>query len=266
MGFGEKLSVRSNDVATSLARYQRWPWKRPRGYATFGARPNMWCSKMVAASALWLFTKSAHIFTTLMPRGIPLRSCSFATCQDAPAPLPFWIFFLGNHLFVDQIMMEWQDSTMKIMSHIDLQNLWIFHFFPWFFMFFHVFSWFLMIFHDFSWNGKAGKAPPPILWMALWQRHLHSVWCASHHSWKRWYPLEGCPMWVCYWKSWVIHGIFSWLFHWGYGYLTYYPTIYCWLYGYPTENVGLIFPNELAIFHRDNDQQNHWVKRGTQHF
>ena len=25
-------------------------------------------------------------------------------------------------------------------------------------------------------------------------------------------------------------------------------------------------PNEIAIFHRDNDQQNHWVKRGTQHF
>ena len=25
-------------------------------------------------------------------------------------------------------------------------------------------------------------------------------------------------------------------------------------------------PNEIAIFHRDNDQQNHWVKRGTLHF
>ena len=38
MGFGEKFySVRSKDVATSLVRYQRWPWKRPRGYATFGA-------------------------------------------------------------------------------------------------------------------------------------------------------------------------------------------------------------------------------------
>ena len=24
-------------------------------------------------------------------------------------------------------------------------------------------------------------------------------------------------------------------------------------------------PNEIAIY-RDNDQQNHWVKRGTQHF
>ena len=24
--------------------------------------------------------------------------------------------------------------------------------------------------------------------------------------------------------------------------------------------------NEIAIFHRDNDQQNHWVFRGTQHF
>ena len=32
-----------------------------------------------------------------------------------------------------------------------------------------------------------------------------------------------------------------------------------------SENVGYI-PNEIAIFHRDNDQQNHWVKRGTQHF
>ena len=29
-----------------------------------------------------------------------------------------------------------------------------------------------------------------------------------------------------------------------------------------SENVGYI-PNEIAIFHRDNDQQNHWVKRGT---
>ena len=29
-----------------------------------------------------------------------------------------------------------------------------------------------------------------------------------------------------------------------------------------SENVGLIFPI-IAIFHRDNDQQNHWVKRGT---
>ena len=174
MGFGEKFySVRSKDVATSLVRYQRWPWKRPRGYATFGAPPTCGAPKK-AASALWLFTKSAHIFTTLMPRGIPLRSCSFATCQVAPAPLPFWIFFLGNHHLVGQIMVEWQDSTMKIMSHIDLQNLWIFH--------------------DFSWNGKAGKAPPPILWMALWQRHLHSVWCASHHSWKRWCPHGDCPM------------------------------------------------------------------------
>jgi hypothetical protein len=26
--------------------------------------------------------------------------------------------------------------------------------------------------------------------------------------------------------------------------------------------IGYI-PNEIAIFHRDNDQQNHWVKRGT---
>ena len=30
-------------------------------------------------------------------------------------------------------------------------------------------------------------------------------------------------------------------------------------------NVGYI-PNEIAIFHRDNDQQNHWVQWGTQHF
>ena len=32
-----------------------------------------------------------------------------------------------------------------------------------------------------------------------------------------------------------------------------------------SENVGLIFPM-IAIFHRDNDQQNHWVQWGTQHF
>ena len=25
-------------------------------------------------------------------------------------------------------------------------------------------------------------------------------------------------------------------------------------------------PNEIAIFHRDNDQQNHWVQWGAQHF
>ena len=25
-------------------------------------------------------------------------------------------------------------------------------------------------------------------------------------------------------------------------------------------------PNEIAIFHRGNDQQNHWVQWGTQHF
>ena len=39
--------------------------------------------------------------------------------------------------------------------------------------------------------------------------------------------------------------------------------------GLVTENVGLCwvnFPNEIAIFHRDNDQQNHWVQWGTQHF
>ena len=29
-----------------------------------------------------------------------------------------------------------------------------------------------------------------------------------------------------------------------------------------SEHVGYI-PNEIAIFHRDNDQQNHWVFRGT---
>ena len=32
-----------------------------------------------------------------------------------------------------------------------------------------------------------------------------------------------------------------------------------------SENVGYI-PNEIAIFHRDKDQQNHWVQWGTQHF
>ena len=32
-----------------------------------------------------------------------------------------------------------------------------------------------------------------------------------------------------------------------------------------SENVGCI-PNEIAIFHRDNDQQNHWLQWGTQHF
>ena len=32
-----------------------------------------------------------------------------------------------------------------------------------------------------------------------------------------------------------------------------------------SENVGYI-PNEIAIFHRDNDQQNQWVQWGTQHF
>ena len=29
---------------------------------------------------------------------------------------------------------------------------------------------------------------------------------------------------------------------------------------------GVYTPNEIAIFHRDNDQQNHWVFRGTQLF
>ena len=29
---------------------------------------------------------------------------------------------------------------------------------------------------------------------------------------------------------------------------------------------GVQTPNEIAIFHRDNDQQNHWVFWGTQHF
>ena len=29
--------------------------------------------------------------------------------------------------------------------------------------------------------------------------------------------------------------------------------------------IGYI-PNEIAIFHRDNDQQNHWVQWGTRHF
>ena len=32
-----------------------------------------------------------------------------------------------------------------------------------------------------------------------------------------------------------------------------------------SENVGYI-PNEIAIFHRENDQQKHWVQWGTQHF
>ena len=31
-----------------------------------------------------------------------------------------------------------------------------------------------------------------------------------------------------------------------------------------SENVGYI-PNEIAIFHRDNDQQNHWVN-GVHYF
>ena len=29
---------------------------------------------------------------------------------------------------------------------------------------------------------------------------------------------------------------------------------------------GVNIPNEIAIFHRDNDQQNHWVFWGTRHF
>ena len=32
-----------------------------------------------------------------------------------------------------------------------------------------------------------------------------------------------------------------------------------------SENVGYI-PNEIAIFHRDNDQQNHWVQWGLAYF
>ena len=32
--------------------------------------------------------------------------------------------------------------------------------------------------------------------------------------------------------------------------------------GFGPENVGYI-PNEIAIFHRDNDQQNHWVEGYT---
>ena len=32
-----------------------------------------------------------------------------------------------------------------------------------------------------------------------------------------------------------------------------------------SENVGYI-PNEIAIFHRDNDHENHWVQWGTNHF
>ena len=32
-----------------------------------------------------------------------------------------------------------------------------------------------------------------------------------------------------------------------------------------SENVGCI-PNEIAIFHRDNDQQNHWVQWGLAYF
>ena len=40
-------------------------------------------------------------------------------------------------------------------------------------------------------------------------------------------------------------------------------------YGKVSENVGVCWvniPNEIAIFHRDNDQQNHWAFWGTQHF
>ena len=32
-----------------------------------------------------------------------------------------------------------------------------------------------------------------------------------------------------------------------------------WLANWVCLKIGLIFPNEIAIFHRDNDQQNHWV-------
>ena len=32
----------------------------------------------------------------------------------------------------------------------------------------------------------------------------------------------------------------------------------CWILLGLSENVGYI-PNEITIFHRDNDQQNHWV-------
>ena len=36
-------------------------------------------------------------------------------------------------------------------------------------------------------------------------------------------------------------------------------------FGFGPENVGYI-PKEIAIFHRDNDEQNHWVQWGTNHF
>ena len=36
--------------------------------------------------------------------------------------------------------------------------------------------------------------------------------------------------------------------------------------GLDLKMLGELIPNEIAIFHRDNDQQNHWVQWGTNHF
>ena len=176
MGFGEKLSVRSKDVATSLVRYQRWPWKRPRSYATFGARPTCGAPKS------W----PRHCSSSRSPHTSSPRWCLGAShCEVVPlqpAKLLQLRCLSGSFSWETTIFLveSWWNGKIPPWK-------------SWVISIYRIVG-FFMNFHDFSWNGKAGKAPLPILWMALWQRHLHSVWCASHHSWKRWCPHGDCPM------------------------------------------------------------------------
>ena len=88
-------------------------------------------------------------------------------------------------------------------------------------------GWPYVIPHDFTGSPGAENAP--------------AIGSTGHGSSARTLPGK--------WSAVVV--FFQWISTMGYGFVW-----KCW--------VNL--PNEIAIFHRDNDQQNHWVKRGLAYF
>ena len=76
----------------------------------------------------------------------------------------------------------------------------------------------------------------------------------------RGYFIPGDITWMVYCMIWMVRLVgFGWAMGPSLVFLGLLQTWFVW-------KCWVNIPNEIAIFHRDNDQQNHWVKRGTSLF
>ena len=113
------------------------------------------------------------------------------------------------------------------------------------FMLFHRFH-VLIIFNLISWTYGPGLTLKLLILLAA-PRSVHSRYMMEREMPSGTATLSdrtnsNCAAWIRV-RSWAILNQYGFVWR-------------CWV------NI----PNEIAIFHRDNDQQNHWVQWGTQHF